>query len=309
MNATHRLAPSSPVNLVSVGVLCVAATLVASACSGDSSSAAEAGAAGGAGASAGSAGAAGAGGAAGGGASGSGGAVAGPKPEDVPPLVAIAATTVDLKLGSASQPDKKSVGAYRITKTPVTVSQYRACVTAGACTVPAKDGDGCNKPEVKGAEVLRFQTYPWAGNDELPVTCTTGEQAASYCKWIGGTLPSAEEWLLAARGPEWRLHPWGSATTSCDHHPSAPVGVPHTLPCCPSSCHENSQFRVNTHPMNASPYGVVDVGFTTEMTHCRAPSTAICTSSGGPNADVSVPTQPPTTSTLNAIFRCSLPPQ
>lgn len=58
-----------------------------------------------------------------------------------------------------------------------------------------------------------------AGN--RPATCVSWQQAAQYCRWIGGRLPTEAEWERAARGRKERAYPWSDATgeepVDCDH--------------------------------------------------------------------------------------------
>ncbi|APR99945.1 SUMF1/EgtB/PvdO family nonheme iron enzyme [Pajaroellobacter abortibovis] len=54
-------------------------------------------------------------------------------------------------------------------------------------------------------------------HDQLPVTCITFQEAASYCRWIGGKLFTLE-WLLAAQGKGVRLYAWGNEQKTCAHH-------------------------------------------------------------------------------------------
>ena len=71
----------------------------------------------------------------------------------------------------------------------VTVGQYAACVSDGAC---------------EASETVNTLAYPNMGDEaeNLPMVYVTKDQAADFCQWAGMRLPTAEEWRNAAQLPE-----------------------------------------------------------------------------------------------------------
>jgi formylglycine-generating enzyme required for sulfatase activity/outer membrane protein assembly factor BamB len=98
--------------------------------------------------------------------------------------------------------DWRTPGPFWLGRTAVTVAAYKRCVTAGACRAPAP-GDSCN--------------WGLAGRENHPVNCVDWDQATKFCAWIGGRLPTAEEWEYAAKGGTSRLFPWGDTPPDETH--------------------------------------------------------------------------------------------
>ena len=94
-----------------------------------------------------------------------------------------------------------SLGAFEISKTEVTVAQYRACVDAGACTKP---------------ETGSYFNWGVSGRDHHPINGVDWKQATTFARWAGGRLPTGDEWTYAATsgGKSWD-YPWGDETATC----------------------------------------------------------------------------------------------
>lgn len=115
-----------------------------------------------------------------------------------------ASCTVDL-FADEGPAHSVTLDAFWLDRTEVTNAQYRRCLEAGACTATSCPDDAA------------------FNGDTQPAVCVSWEQAAAYCAWVGGRLPTEAEWEYAARGPAGAAYPWGSdwdaaKANFCDSH-------------------------------------------------------------------------------------------
>ena len=97
--------------------------------------------------------------------------------------------------------DKKQthLEPYYIDIYPVTNAEYRRFL----------EETKYRKPEL-------WARFPDLAADELPVTGVSWMDALQYCKWAKKSLPTAEQWEKAARGPEGHTYPWGEDAPTPD---------------------------------------------------------------------------------------------
>lgn len=129
-------------------------------------------------------------------------------------------------LGSAdhrfNKPHRLKTDGFLISDAETTNAQFAAFVKAtGYQTRAEKTGwslsggegsaewewkrvDGANWRQPFGPDGPAAEKLP-----DHPVTQISGEDARAYCRWVGGRLPTIDEWESAARAGAKTAYPWG----------------------------------------------------------------------------------------------------
>ena len=85
--------------------------------------------------------------------------------------------------------------------------RYDSCVEAGIC--PSRDAAACEFYTHRALQVDAAPPDRMFGLD-YPAICVSRDEAETFCRWVGGRLPTADEWERAARSGDDRLAPWGT---------------------------------------------------------------------------------------------------
>lgn len=138
--------------------------------------------------------------------------LAGPKMEvgstwpyvDGTTLVAVPGGEFTMGHGGFDNPEHKvTLPDFWAYSTEVTNRQFAFCVQQGGCTPPSQKD---NAAYGSGDPLLESQ----------PVVGVTWDQAAAYCTFVHGRLPTEAEWEKLARGPDGNIYPWGNNAPACD---------------------------------------------------------------------------------------------
>jgi len=122
-----------------------------------------------------------------------------------------------------------SVPAFALDRAEVTVARFRICAAAGACPKIADESE-----------------------PGRPVRNISPDEASAFCAFVGGRLPSADEWLFAAAGSAGRRYPWGNTGLVCRR---ASFGLV-TGPCARGG---TGPDLAGARPDGASPEGILDL--------------------------------------------------
>ena len=146
----------------------------------------------------------------------------------------------------------KRPDAFDVLQTEVTAAQFTACVEAGACgKVPPLEHE-------RAAQLCTLQREDAASH---PVNCVDHAAATAFCAWVGGRLPSYDEWYYGARSGglpgDW---PWGHEAPSCERALYAEGGAKdRSDQYTQSGCGTGSTQPVCSRPTGRSAQGVCDL--------------------------------------------------
>ncbi len=119
---------------------------------------------------------------------------------------------------------------FELDPVPVSVHAFRQFVDATHYKTQAETAgfayavvEGTLQPVTGGS--WRNAVKKHAVADESPVVGVSFQDAAAYCRFKGGRLPSEDEWEYVARGPKRHSFPWGESIEPAAIAPSAPPTV------------------------------------------------------------------------------------
>ena len=173
---------------------------------------------------------------------------------------------------AAGEPDEAPLTAFvksfRLMRFEVTNRQFAAFVAATGHVTDAEGAAGgyvwtTRWRRVPGADWRH--PFPGAADartdfPDHPVVQVSARDAAAYCEWFGGRLPSGAEWEFAARGTDGRHYPWGDEPPQADGGRRANFG---TVQCCAADGTDGYE--------RTAPVGTLPIRLTPMTATCRVP--------------------------------------
>lgn len=171
-----------------------------------------------------------------------------------------------------SEPDRReeTLGAFSITRTPITNRQYAAFIAATGRAAPDVDlatwnSYGLIHPYERTRRFAWITGVPPKGREDHPVVMVTQADASAYAAWLTQQtgrrwrLPTEKEWEKAVRGTKGRIFPWGDSWDPARLNTND-KGPFDTTP-------------VGSYPNGAGPFGLLDgAGEVFEWTGTAAPA-------------------------------------
>lgn len=107
-----------------------------------------------------------------------------------------------------------------------------------------------------GVQTPKFSTYAQGFSETVPVNCVTWFEAAAFCAWDGGRLPTfAELVYTGSGGDESRLYPWGD-----DPAPRPDLALFEcSIDSEDAACTEDDLSSVGQRPLGAGRFGQDDL--------------------------------------------------
>jgi formylglycine-generating enzyme required for sulfatase activity len=130
-------------------------------------------------------------------------------------------------------------GLY-FTKSEVTLAQYKACVAAGVCK---SDNHGTKSDN-------KYCNWGYGDRGDHPMNCVKWYGADEFCRWVGGRLPTEDEWYAEASANKTREYPWGNEQATCNYAVMDQGG---------NGCGRGSTWLVCSKPAGNSVSGLCDM--------------------------------------------------